>query len=187
MTLCLSTSSQFAIVAVFDQDGKLHLRDIRESNRAASAAIFAMIEAFEISAPSKILVDIGPGSFTGVRVGVTIAKVLAQLYGAPLFGVSTFDLISDGPVAIPSKKGEVYVRVAGSEPTTMKVEVASDVPNIVMANAQTFETLFSTFPQHGLQESDALTLTPLYVANPSISQAKQSHIMGETFGGRGSV
>ena len=39
------------------------------------------------------VVDVGPGSFTGVRVGVTFAKVLAGETGAELAAVSSFDLV----------------------------------------------------------------------------------------------
>ncbi len=187
MTVCISTSGPYAILAIFDERGALLRRDVKESNRAASAAILAMMESLEVGKPSRIVTDVGPGSFTGVRVGVTIGKMLAQLEGVPIFGVSSFDLVSSGPVAIPSKKGEVYVRLPGEEPVTMAISEAVNIPEMLMATAENLESLFSFLPEAALVESDALTLTPLYVANPSISTAKQSHIMGETFGGRGSV
>ncbi|MFM9874597.1 MAG: tRNA (adenosine(37)-N6)-threonylcarbamoyltransferase complex dimerization subunit type 1 TsaB [Fimbriimonadaceae bacterium] len=187
MTLCISTSGPFAIIAIYDQNGLLVTRELRESNRAASAAIFEMLESLQVGVPKRIVVDVGPGSFTGVRVGVTIAKMLAHLYDVPLLGVSTFDLVSENPVAIGSKRGEVYVRIPGSEPVTMAIETAKETPGIVMAEADELASLYSFLPEHALTKADPLSLTPLYVANPSISRAKQSHIMGETFGGRENV
>ena len=38
-----------------------------------------------------VVVSIGPGSFTGLRVGLMTAKTFAYAVGCPLFGVGTFD------------------------------------------------------------------------------------------------
>lgn len=187
MTLCISTSGPFAVVALFGTAGDCVFRESRVSNRAASAAIFGIFEQLDLSNLSRIVVDVGPGSFTGVRVGVTIAKLLAHLKNLPLFAINAFDLLGPGPVAIPSKRGEVYFRVGGEMPVTKSVEFATEVPDVLMVGDPELQSIFSFLPENCLVESDPLVLVPLYVANPSISQAKQSHIMGETFGGRKNV
>jgi tRNA threonylcarbamoyladenosine biosynthesis protein TsaB len=43
---------------------------------------------------SAIAVGIGPGRFTGLRVGVTTAKVMAQALRIPLVGIGTLDLVA---------------------------------------------------------------------------------------------
>ena len=51
-----------------------------------------MIKAdLEYSKIDLILVSLGPGSFTGIRIGISAAKAIAVCTGAKIFGFSNFD------------------------------------------------------------------------------------------------
>lgn len=67
----------------------------------------------------SLVVGLGPGSFTGVRIGVATAKGLAHGLGVPLFGVSTLEAVAwrladtSGLVGVvgDAMRGEVYPAV----------------------------------------------------------------------------
>lgn len=70
----------------------------------------------QLSEISAIAVDIGPGLFTGLRVGIATAKTLAMALRVPMVGVSSLDLVAF-PVrwsnrlivsVVDARRGEVY-------------------------------------------------------------------------------
>jgi tRNA threonylcarbamoyl adenosine modification protein YeaZ len=81
--------------------------------------------------PASILVDCGPGSFTGVRVGLAAAHGLAIGWRVPLAGFSSLALIAaasgerEVAVALLGGHGELFVQSYGGDPLRPLDELAS--------------------------------------------------------------
>jgi hypothetical protein len=180
--VAFSTSSPVAGVALIDPSGELLGSLSRPSLNRASGACLAMLDDL-LEATGRALkeatlfaADIGPGSFTGVRVGVTLAKTLAYLHGTLTTGTDAFDLISpDGPVAIPSRKGEFFVRRPGEPPVRTQDPLPSGVFGYGFGDdsfplASGFARLIRALPRFEPER-----LNPAYLIEPSISQPKKPY------------
>jgi tRNA threonylcarbamoyladenosine biosynthesis protein TsaB len=83
----------------------------------------------------RIAVTVGPGSFTGLRVGIAFAKGLALALGRPAAGIGTLEALAaeaDGLVfpAIDARRGQLYLQAfedgrALMAPDALTAEVAA--------------------------------------------------------------
>lgn len=90
-----------------------HLMDVIEGALDAAGIGYSGID--------RLAVSVGPGSFTGVRVGVAAVRGLALALGVPAIGVTTLEAIAaetagKAPgrpvlVAIDARRGEVYAQL----------------------------------------------------------------------------
>jgi tRNA threonylcarbamoyladenosine biosynthesis protein TsaB len=86
-----------------------------------------------------VAVGVGPGPYTGLRVGIMTAKVLGAALGIPVYGVCTLDVIAadvesggDFLVATDARRREVYwarYDAAGRRVSGPRVSAAADIPD----------------------------------------------------------
>jgi len=121
LLLALETTGMCGSVALVADGvcvGELSLQSRVTHSRRLLSAIDFLLEQVECDwdGISGIAVSIGPGSFTGIRIGLSTAKGLAMATGKPLLGVATLDALAgqfvhlDKPlcVVLDARKKEVY-------------------------------------------------------------------------------
>lgn len=91
--LGIETATRAASVAtVFD--GKIFAENVRESPQSFSETLLPQVEEVIKASGAfdnldAVAVSIGPGSFTGLRIGLATAKALAYAWGIKIIGVPT--------------------------------------------------------------------------------------------------
>jgi hypothetical protein len=183
--VAFSASSRIASLAVISSDGELVAARHMEAPTGASGACLTMLE--EVLSPSKLTgvkvfaADVGPGSFIGVRVGVTLAKTLAYACNAKATGASSFDLIApDQTVVFPSKRGEFFVRRPGEAPFRVPEPPDEEFVGFGTGARDERYPLAEGFVRllDRLQIVQPHELMPQYLIEPSISQPKKPYSGG---------
>ena len=98
---CLDTSGPVAGVAII-QDGAVRYEAMAVNNFTHSQSILPMTEeafrhtGLEVGQTDYFAVTVGPGSFTGVRIGVSTVKGLAHAAGKPCIAVDALEAMAAG-------------------------------------------------------------------------------------------
>lgn len=137
-TLAIDTSLASGSVAACDStsmpprivDRPLGLPGEHARRLAPAVVEVAADLGWQVRDADMIAVVRGPGSFTGLRVGVTAAKAIAWTTGARLIGVSGFEIVAlrtaraldlgtaAVAVAFDAGRGDVYAAVVGPDPAS---------------------------------------------------------------------
>jgi tRNA threonylcarbamoyladenosine biosynthesis protein TsaB len=118
MILALDTATPACTAALIAADGTVIARRDEMIGRGHAEHLMPMIAAMlEGHVPSHLLAGVGPGSFTGVRIGIAAAHGMAIGWDVPVQGMSTLALIAagapgEGPVAVAlaGGHGELFVQ-----------------------------------------------------------------------------
>ena len=93
-TLAIETASEACSIALIEGEALL-AHDHRLIGRGHAEALVPMIAALPGKGRAeRILVSLGPGSFTGVRIGLATARALGFAWGAEVLGFHTLALIA---------------------------------------------------------------------------------------------
>ena len=139
MILAFDTSSAACTVALFDDAGECIASRDEVIGRGHAERLVPMIaDVMAGRRADRILVGVGPGSFTGIRVAIAAAHGLAIGWKADLKGISSLALIAaatkaDGAVAaaVGGGHGELFVQQFDGA----SLEPSSELVNLPPAEA----------------------------------------------------
>jgi tRNA threonylcarbamoyladenosine biosynthesis protein TsaB len=121
VVLAIETSSRLGSVALWSEDTPPLERVISQDLNHGALLFVELRELFleaarEPASLDMIAISLGPGSFTGLRIGLTAARTAAWTLGKPLVGVPSFDVMAENApaearhvlTALDAKRGEIY-------------------------------------------------------------------------------
>ncbi len=99
--LCMETGSTTCSVALGSESGVIGFREVSDANIHASALPVLIEEliretGFELGNIDAIAVSMGPGSYTGLRIGVSLAKGMCYALHKPLIAVGSLEAMVTG-------------------------------------------------------------------------------------------
>jgi tRNA threonylcarbamoyladenosine biosynthesis protein TsaB len=134
MELVIDTAGPACSAALIDGAGLIEERHELVGRGHAERLAPMVRELLAGRIPSAVLVDCGPGSFTGVRVGLAAAQGLRIGWGVPLSGFSSMASVAAGAgggeiaVALAGGHGQLFVQSFADDPLRPLTPLRSLVP-----------------------------------------------------------
>ena len=112
--LAIETTGKYGSASVIDDDGRVWSEESREEMnhlRGIISLIDAVLSSAGISKDelTHIAASVGPGSFTGIRIGVVTARTMAQMLGIPCIAVSSIRALAERALSEAVSSDALYV------------------------------------------------------------------------------
>lgn len=94
ITLCMDTSHTWLVVGLIKDDtiiGKIQEKCWKKQSEELFPKIIELMDSLQLKPEDidQIVISKGPGSYTGVRIAMTVAKVFCSMRNLPIYTIST--------------------------------------------------------------------------------------------------
>jgi tRNA threonylcarbamoyl adenosine modification protein YeaZ len=184
--LVLDTSTPAITVGLVSEGRLVAERVVVDGRRHGELLAVGLREVLAAGNPDEVVVGVGPGPFTGLRVGIMTAAAFADARSLAVRGVCSLDGLAAPSTAVvtDARRKEVYwavydgdgLRVEGPHVTTpAEARERITVPRIVGDGAQLYGFATDDEPRYPsalllAAASEALPLTPLYLRRPDATE-----------------
>ena len=169
--LAIDTSGEDCGILILNESFKKPFVLVKEKiNRGYSECLPSLLETvlanseLTISAIDRFGVCIGPGSFTGIRIGISFAKGLSLVHKIPIVGLSTLEIFAksinkdfeERPIlaVVDSKKDEYFIQIYSEDNKITNEPYVATTKQIIDLNLENFTIVCS-------ENSNLLSLTEI--------------------------
>lgn len=112
--LAIETTGKYGSASVINEEGEVFSAISTEDMNHLKGMMVLIDEAIHEAGIDKsdlthIAASVGPGSFTGIRIGVVTARVMAQMLGLPCIAVSSLEAMGERVLDAAVSAGSLYV------------------------------------------------------------------------------
>lgn len=144
LTLAISTSSKICSVALLENDKLIKELNIDNQKTHSENLLPLIDELFKstnknVSELNLIACDVGPGSFTGIRIGISTTKGVAEVNQIPAVACTSLEALSyntQGNIIcslIDARNNQVYCGIFDEKRNLVKEYMADDI-NVIIEN-----------------------------------------------------
>ncbi len=153
--LAVDTSSKICAVAILEDNNKIDEISLDNGKTHSENLMPILKEVLErnklkLSDFNLISVSVGPGSFTGIRIGIASIKPLAEVYNLPVASVTSLESLarnvenveSDTAIIslIDARNNQVYAGIFDNDYNLKEEEIAEDI-EVILKKAEKFSKI----------------------------------------------
>ncbi|CBI75853.1 conserved protein of unknown function [Bartonella clarridgeiae 73] len=174
LILAIDTASIYCAVALV-QHKSVIARISKRIGKGHAEKLIGQIEQLtnqaniKLDQINRIAVNIGPGSFTGIRIGIATARALALALEIPAIGVSSLEALA-AQVANENTTLIISVVIEAGRGMFYHQNFNKNLIALSMPSLKTTENIVADLPQHTILTGPAAEIIALHIRNNTINK-----------------